>query len=399
MPKIGASGESGVGLYPAFSLTDGGPGTALLKRLHLIHPELGAGSARSALVLMTATWVPLCVLCLIQGLAFSGVELPFFYDLAAHTRFLLAVPVLMLADIPVGARLRQVVRHFLRAHLVREEEQAKFGAIVLDTLRFRDARVAEMIVLILAYVATFNAVSGFVLRHGTTWFKAESGHGLTFAGYWYALVALPIFQFLVFRWVYRMVVWSRFLWKVSRLDLLLTPTHPDRAGGLAFIGKGLIPFGIILFALSVVVSSAIASRILFNGGRLEDYQWSYAALFVVFLLIFAGPIFIFVPKLLMLKQRGLMEYGKLGSLYTQSFHRKWIEETEPSQDPILGTGDIQSLADLGNSFEIIRKMRIVPLELNDFLTIVLLGLIPALPLAATVMPVGAIVKGLLKLVA
>lgn len=270
---------------------------------------------------------------------------------------------------------------------------------MLDTLRFRDAHVAEMTVLVLAYVATYNAVSGFSLQSGSTWFKPQPGQGLTLVGYWYAFVALPIFQFLMFRWVYRMVVWSRFLRKVSKLDLLLTPTHPDGAGGLGFLGKGLIPFGVILFALSAVVSSAIASRILFGGGKLEDYQWSYVALFVIVMVIFAGPMLIFVPKLLALKQRGLMEYGTFGSRYTQAFHRKWIEETAPSKEPMLGTGDIQSLADLGNSFEIIRKMRIVPVEPSDFIAMVLPGLIPALPLAATVMPVGEIIKGLLNLVA
>jgi len=181
-----------------------------MRRLRLIHPELGRGSARTALILMALIWVPLCVLCLIEGLAFRGVKLPFFYDLAAHTRFLLAVPLLVLADIPVGVRLRQVVRHFLAAHLVRDKELAKFQEILLDTLRFRDSRVAEMTVLVLAYVATYNAVSGFSLHSGSTWFKPEPGHGLTLVGYWYAFVALPIFQFLMFRWVYRMVVWGQF---------------------------------------------------------------------------------------------------------------------------------------------------------------------------------------------
>jgi hypothetical protein len=392
-------GDRGAGLDLAFSLTEGGPGTAFMKRLRLIHPEMGTGSARTALILMALIWLPLCVLCLIEGLAFGGVKLPFFYDFAAHTRFLLAVPVLVLADIPVGARLRQVVRHFLTAGLIREKDLSKFGGVLLDTLRFRDARAAELTLLVLAYVGTYNAVSGFTLQSGSTWFKAQPGHGLTLVGYWYAFVALPIFQFLMLRWVYRMVVWSRFLWKISKFDLLFTPTHPDAAGGLAFIGKGLIPFGVILFALSAVVSSGIASRILFSGGRLEDYQWSYVALFVLFLLVFAGPTLIFVPKLIVLKQRGLLEYGTLGSRYTQAFHRKWIEEAESSTESMLGSGDIQSLADLGNSFEIIRKLRIVPVELSDFIAMVLPGLIPALPLAATVMPVGEIIKGLLKLVA
>jgi hypothetical protein len=198
-----------------------------MKRLHLVRPELGTGSVRTALILMVLIWIPLLVLCLIEGQAFRGVELPFFHDLAAQTRFLIAVPLLVLADIPVGVRLRQVVYHFLDARLVRDEELAKFEQIVMDTVRFRDARAAEMMVLLLAYVGTYNAVSGFSLQTGSTWFK--SGNVLTSAGYWYALVALPIFQFLMYRWIYRMVVWSRFCGMLPNLtcsSLLPIPTRP-----------------------------------------------------------------------------------------------------------------------------------------------------------------------------
>jgi hypothetical protein len=194
---------------------------------------------------------------------------------------LLAVPVLVLAEMTVGVRLRRVMGHFVAAHLVREDQLRTFEQIILDSLRFRDSHLGEVIVLIVTYLATYNALSG-VSSQSSTWFRPEPGQGLTLVGYWYALVALPIFQFLIFRWIYRMAVWSRFLWKVSRLDLVLTPTHPDGAGGLAFLGKSLIPFGVILFALSAVVSSAIAERILFTGARFEEYLWSYVTLFVLF---------------------------------------------------------------------------------------------------------------------
>jgi hypothetical protein len=116
-------------------------------------------------------------------------------------------------------------------------------------------------------------------------------------------------------------------------------------------------------------------------------------------MIFAGPLLIFLPNLLALKQRGLIEYGTLGSEYTQAFHRRWVQKTEPAAEPLLGSGDIQSLADLGNSFAIIRDMRVLPVALSDFLAFVLPGLIPALPLALTVMPLGQILKSLLKLIA
>src|SRR5215472_12922673 len=119
---------------PEFSLTDGGPGAAFMRRLRLVHPELGARSGRIALILGAVTWLPLFVLCLLGGLALGGVTIPFFHDIATHTRFLFAVPLLILADIPIGTRLRQVVRHFVTAHLVRDEERAQFGEIILDAL-------------------------------------------------------------------------------------------------------------------------------------------------------------------------------------------------------------------------------------------------------------------------
>ena len=384
--------------FPTFALTQGGPGTAFMKRLRLVHPELGEGSARTAAVLMALTWVPLFILCVLEGLAFGGIKIPFVYDIAAHTWFLFAVPALVLADIPVGARLRELVRHFVSAHLIREDEMGKFRETLLDALRFRDSRIGEMAVLVFAFAATYGALTGLAFQRGSTWYRPVAGQGLTPVGYWYAFVALPIFQFLMLRWIYRMVVWSRFLWKLSRFDLLLTSIHPDGAGGLGFLGKGLIPFGVILFALSAVVSGAILNQILFNGRKLQDFQWSYVSLFVLALIIFGGPMLIFMPKLLALKHRGLMEYGTLGSEYTQAFYRRWVQRTEPTEEPLLGTGDIQSLADLGNSFIVIRKMRILPAELSDFIAFVLPGLLPALPLALTVMPVGEIVESLLKLV-
>ena len=68
-------------------------------------------------------------------------------------------------------------------------------------------------------------------------------------------------------------------------------------------------------------------------------------------------------------------------------------------DELLGTADIQSLADLGNSYELVRKMRVLPIEVRDLVAMVIPGVVPAIPLAATVMPVSEIVKDLLRLLA
>ena len=194
-----------------------------------------------------------------------------------------------------------------------------------------------------------------------------------------------------------MAIWTRFLWHVTKLNLFLTPTHPDGAGGLGFVGKGSISFGAILFALSSVISAAIATRILFGGAALEDFELPYAAFILLAVIVFAGPLIVFAPKLFRLKQDGLRQYGTLASRYTQLFHTKWGNGINSSDEPLLGSADIQSLADLGNSYEVVRKMRGVPIQLSDFIAMALPGAIPALPLAATVMPVSEILKGIFRL--
>jgi hypothetical protein len=382
---------------PELSLMEGGPGDALMKRLRLIRPEFGAASQRTAIILALLSWLPLLVFSLIEGLAVGGARIPFLYDIAAHVRFLVAVPILVLAEIPIGRRLREVVKQFFNAGLVPAQERERFTDAVVGTVRFHDSRLAGMVLLALAYITTYVALSKISFQGGSTWFLPSPGAGLSLAGYYYVFVALPIFQFLGYRWAFRMAVWTRFLWQVSNLHLLLTPTHPDGAGGLGFLGKGSIPFGVIVFALSSVVSAAIASRILFGGATLEEFGFIYAGLFVLVIIIFAGPLLVFAPTLFRLKLEGLFKYGTLASQYTQAFDRKWVNGINTGEASLLGSGDIQSLADLGNTYELVRKMRIVPIELSDFIGIALPGIIPALPLAATVMPVGEILKGILRL--
>lgn len=264
-----------VGQFPELSLVEGGPGDPLMKRLRLIRSELGAASARTAISLAALTWLPLLVFSFIEGLALGGARIPFLYDLAAHARFLVAVPILVLAEIPIGRRLRKVCKRFLDAGLVRDDERKLFASCVVDAVLFRDRRLAELIVFALACITTYAAISKNSLQSGSTWFEPSSTVGFSPVGYYYALVSLPIFQFLMYRWAFRMVVWTRFLWQVSKLNLFLTPTHPDGAGGLAFVDESSIPFGFIMFALSSVVSAAIASRIIFSGARLEEFGVSY----------------------------------------------------------------------------------------------------------------------------
>jgi hypothetical protein len=141
----------------------------------------------------------------------------------------------------------------------------------------------------------------------------------------------------------------------------------------------------------------MATRILFEGARVNDAGRPYAALVILELLVFAGPLLTFAPTLVRVRRTGLREYGALASRYTQLFDRKWVKDASPSAE-VLGTGDIQSLADLGTSYQVVKKMHAVPIELRDFIAMAVPALIPALPLAATVIPVSDILKDLVHLI-
>jgi hypothetical protein len=136
------------------------------------------------------------------------------------------------------------------------------------------------------------------------------------------------------------------------MDLRLVPTHPDLAAGLGFLSPAQAKYGIIVFALSSVIAARIGEEILYGGASLVDYKLIVGGYVVMMLIILLAPLLVLSPKLLMTKRRGLLEYSALANEYTQSFDRKWIRKENPEGELLLGSADIQSLADLGNSFEL-----------------------------------------------
>ena len=67
-----------------------------------------------------------------------------------------------------------------------------------------------------------------------------------------------------------------------------------------------------------------------------------------------GPLLVFAPQLAQAKRTGLREYGTLAERYVREFDAKWLRGGAPAGEPLVGSADIQSLADLGNSFEVVR---------------------------------------------
>jgi len=248
-------------------------------------------------------------------------------------------------------------------------------------------------------------VLGWVNAHAilglpvSSWRQVTPGliSSTTLAGHWLDFVSMPIFNFLIYRWLWRIGLWTVFLWRVSRIDIDLVPTHPDGAGGLGFLGQIHAVFGAFLAPLAASIAARGVQWVQYGEGTLESFRNAAIAFAVIALAITLGPLLVFTPKLLAAKRRGLLEYGGFADEYTHGFDRKWLRGGRGDESP-LGSGDIQSLADLGNSYAVIRSMRLVPAGLPQALTLVAAIALPMVPFLAFIMPLKEILKLLMQLV-
>jgi hypothetical protein len=378
---------------------EGGPLYRIERRIGLIKANAPL-TVRRAIFAAAFAWLPLLILSAIQGVAFGNkVQMPFLHDFSAYTRFLLAMPLLLLAEIILGPRIAETAEHFVTSGLITPADYPKFEAEVDDALRLRDSATAEIIILILAYVFTTWA-RWYTVVHTSTWHTFRDGDltSITLAGYWLNFVSVPLFQFLMMRWIWRLFLWFRFLSHVSRLNLQLFPTHPDECGGLGFVGEAQRFFGILLFAYSIGICGVLADQIIYNKLPLSHFAPAIAAYVIFALLILVAPLIVFSPKLLAEKREGLHQYGMLATAYTGDFHKKWIEGHNPTDEALLGTGDIQSLADLGNSYAFIEKMNAIPINPRSLIHLVVATLLPLVPLLLTMMPLKDVLKLLVKVI-
>jgi hypothetical protein len=384
-----------------FSLVHGGPLFQLFLRARLSSDALTL-VGRRIVVFVLITWVPLLVGSALDGHLLDGrIAVPFLLDVETHVRFLLVVPLLLAAELAVHQRLRSVTRTFLERNLIPAAALPRFDAAVTSAFRLRNSLLAEVLLLVFVYVVGVLIIwRRYTVIDASTWYAtvSDGGSTLTSAGIWYAYVSLPIFQFLLLRWYFRLLVWIRFLWQVSRIDLALVPTHPDQLGGLGFLGNTVYAFSVLLVAHGAMLAAQIANRIFFVGAALSDFKVEIAVLAAFLMCAVFGPLLVFSPQLARAKRRGLIEYGTLAEHYVRDFDGKWLRGRRPEGEPLLGSADIQSLADMGNSFAVVRTMRLAPITRDAVLEVAACVLVPLLPLLLTVMPLEELTKKLLGLV-
>jgi hypothetical protein len=380
-----------------FSLVLGGPLFQLLRRAHLSDDAMLLVHQRVVVVSLFA-WLPLLVLSALEGhLLGGGVAVPFFLDLEVHIRFLVVVPLLIVAELMVHQRMRPIARAFLDRNLIPDSGLARFDRAIRSAFRLRNSALAEVLLIIFVYVVGVLMIwRQYTSLSAATWYGTPAAGGTKFslAGEWYSYVSLPIFQFLLIRWYFRLFIWTRFLWQASRIRLSLIPTHPDRLCGLGFLPNTAYAFVVLVVAHGALAAAQIASRIFFLGARLPDFKFEIGSLLLFLLCIVFGPLLVFSPQIAEAKRTGLREYGTLAQRYVREFDFKWLRGGARADEPFVGSGDIQSLADLSNSFEVVREIRVVPVTRNALLQLAAAMLAPVLPLALTMMPLEELLKQL-----
>jgi len=332
----------------------------------------------------------------------GGAELPFLYDIEMQLRFLLALPLLIAAELLVHQRLRGVVGQFIERDIITKEVLPRFQELIASAMKLRNSVAIELTLFILIFVGghyLWSTISG-IAKIGTstgTWYATatDSHTEISPAGYWYIFVSRPVFQFIFFRWYFRLFIWARFLWQSSRLELNFIPTHPDRAVGLGFLGVSSAAFAPLLMAHGALLSGLMANPIFFAGTKLTDFKMEIIGSVLFLLLIVLGPLLVFSPCLMRAKRTGLREYGMLASRYVREFDLKWVRGGATNDEPLIGSGDIQSLADLGNSFQVIREVRPFPFGKDTVIQLVVINLIPVLPLILIMIPLEELIAKLL----
>jgi hypothetical protein len=367
----------------------GGLWVGLLRLVHLDDSSPRGLRRRVGAVALLA-WLPLLLLAAADGRLVGGTEVPFLRDLEAQVRLLIVIPLLLVAEVEARAFLPKVVQEFPLRGLVPAESMPRYDAAVEAGRRLRNSVWAEAALLVLVYAVFMGVIwRQYGALYASTWYSTRSaaGNELSAAGWWYVTVSLPLVQFLLLRWYLWIVAWARFLWQTSRIQLSLMPTHPDRSGGLGFLENSGQIFLIMAVAHGALAAGPIASQIFFKGAALPQFVDELALVVAWVTFVIYSPALFFSAQLTTAKRAGLFAFGRLAQRYVRDFDGKWLADRPPPPgEALVGSADIQSLADLGTAYGNVEGLRLAPMSYVAVLRLAAITLLPVAPLLLTMVP-------------
>ena len=346
---------------------------------------------KQILIAVLLLWLPLVLLSLFEGsLIGTKVEQPLISDIVPHVRLLVAIPLLLMADVVIDPATRSAVQDLETSGIIRREETGRFRRVLAKMHIAKNSVWPDVAIIVLAFGFIWAFKPGYggsaFEAKATSWLWSVHDDGVRYstAGWWYLLISGPMFQVILFRWVWRFVIWTAFLFRVSRLPLALRPTHPDHAGGLGYLGVAQQSFTAVFLAFATVTSSTIAHDILSEGNTFRDERLQIAVLVAAFVAVIYAPLLFFTKQLFLARRVGLEEYGSLGHKLSGAFREKWIkDEKDTVGEDLMASTDASAMADYSATYDDVRSMRLVPASVRSILVVAGVLLIPFLPLALT----------------
>jgi len=378
---------------PVFSLVED-PLLRLQRALRLAPPH-GFGAVRRALIVVAITWVPIMVWAAMSGYLGADPRDPVLRHLGVHVRCLLAIPLMILSEPLANWVMGAIVGNFVPSGLVRSEDHDRFHAVLESVERWRDSKWIWIgmvgLVVLNAWLTNRVWINGDT--DALTW--AEGATTLDFGGAWGLFVVRPLFLFLLLVWVWRlMLTWILFR-RISRLELQLVPSHPDRVGGLGFLEFHSAAFGLIVLAVSSVFSAAVAHQILNHDATLKQFQIPLLVLLGLIVVLFLLPLTSFQSRLRRANLRARFEYGTLAGRHVRGLHERWVEGKK-IEDDILSAPEIGPAADVATLYGMGTSMKFAPIGKVQIGTIIVPALLPLIFLIAIEVPITEVLLKLLQ---
>jgi hypothetical protein len=375
-PEIAAHG---------FSLTQGGPFYALMRRVHLSR----ADGTLTAWPLVLIGWLPI-VLGEAGRLVLRVPLDPMAYDLSLHVRLLVGLPLLIDAERLIEPQCKGAIAEVETGKIA---ERAALEPILHRAERLRDSRWAELVLVALAVtggqLALWQVIGTTGVVHG-----GISASSWSFPRLWYGVIGLPLVQFVLYRWLWRWLIWSYVLVRLSRLSLAALATHPDHAAGLAPLAWPVSGFAGLALAVGAVLAGAWGTQLLADRVTLHGLMPAMAAYLVLVVCVACGPLIVFIPHLYRARRLALYAYGGLALEYVRAFQVHWIEK-RAADARLLGSPDIQSLNDLLTAFQVIVRTRLFACSSRQVVILLLAAFLPMLPLWASAVTVEQVLRRLI----
>jgi len=349
-------------------------------------------------LLLLVTWVPLVMLTLIQGHTVGkSVSVSLLRDPQVHSRFLIALPLLEIAEAFVAISLAIQVRQLIESGIIPVDDLPKFEGLRVDVRRWHHSPQAEAVMFAIAFLASLALKLTVMPDVQSSW--ERPGESISAAGWLHILISLPLLYFFLLRALWVLILWGRFLFGISRFNLQLTATHPDHAGGLGFLGRGLMTFAPTVVAFSTIVSGGLAYEIYHHGESLDSLKYHLIVYVILLTVLVHLPVVAFVARLFRCRMFGLLEFSNLVWRHDRAFDEKWIHQPPSDNEPLLGTSDVQSLADIATAYDHVNEMRVIPIDSRAGIGIAVAAALPMVPLIGTEIPFQEIIMKLGELLA